>query len=98
MEEACGLLAEGAAEDDRLHHHHRAAGAELGQRRRDFAGDIRAPDYHHTLAGGILPDRIRVGERAQVVNPVELGSGHVQPPDIGASGDQRLAEPDLLLV
>ena len=32
------------------------------------------------------------------MDPVEITAGHVEPPDVGAGGDQRLAERDLVPV
>ena len=96
LEEASGALAEPATEDDPLEHHHRAGAPELGERRGDFAGDIGAADQHHPLAGRVLADRVAVPQRPQVVDPVELRSGHVQPAHVGAGGEQAMVEADRL--
>ena len=77
---------------DRLDHHDRARAAELGQRRRDLAGDVGAADQDDALAGGVLADRVAVAERPQVVDPLELAARDVQPADVRAGRDQRLAE------
>ena len=98
LEVTARLLAEPAAKHDRLDHHHRARRAELGERRRELAGDIRPADQDDALAGGVGADRVAVRQRAQVVDPVELAAGDVQPPDVRARGHKRLVEAHLLLV
>ena len=97
MEEAGRRLAERPAERELLDHHHRAPAAELGQRGGDLAGDVGAADQDDALAGGVLADRVAVAERPQVVDALQLGAGHVQPPDVGTGGQQQLPEGDLLL-
>ena len=80
------------AQRHRLHHHHRAGAAQLGERRRDLAGDVGAADHDDPLAGRVLADRVAVAERPQVVDPLQLAPGDVQPAHVGAGGEQRLVE------
>ena len=84
---------------DLLLHHDRAALAQQRQRRGDLAGDVGAADQHHLLGvRHAVADRVGVAERAQVVDLLELAAADVQPAHVGAGGDQRLVELDLLLV
>ena len=99
VEEARDLLAELALERHLLEHHDRALDpVRGGERCGHLAGDVAAADQHHPLGLlGIGADRVRVGERAQVVDAVEVAAVHAQAPDVGAGGQQRLAEPHRLL-
>ena len=63
-----------------------------------LGGDVGAADQHDALAGGVRADRVAVAERAQVVDSLQLGARDVEPSDVGAGGQQGLAEADLLLV
>ena len=91
------LLAERARERHVLQHHDRAPRAHRGQRRRHLAADVAAADQHHPLGRlRLLADRVGVAERAQVVDPLELGALDAQDVDVRAGGQQRLAEPHLL--
>jgi hypothetical protein len=81
-----------------LEHHHRAAAALRGQRGCHLAGDVGAADQHHVLGvDGVGPDRVRVAERAQVVDAVELAAVDAQPAHVRAGREQRDAELDDLL-
>ena len=46
-------------------------------------------------ASQALAQRVAVGERAQVVDPVELGARDRDPPRLGARGQQQPVEPEL---
>ncbi len=82
-----------------LLHDDRAALAHQRQRRSDLAGDVGAADQHHVLGvGDALADGVGVAERAQIVDLLELAAADVQAAHVGAGGDQRLAELDLVLV
>src|SRR5204863_9912896 len=59
--------------------------------------DERASYQHHVL--GLLrvrADRIRVAERAQVMDAIELGALDAQAPDVRAGCQERLAEAHLV--
>ena len=54
--------------------------------------DVAAADQHRPLVLlRVGADRVRVAERAQVVDPVELAAVDAQPPHVRAGGEQRLA-------
>ena len=93
------LLAEERLEGHVLHHHDLALDPVCGgERRRHLAADVAAADQDGPLAAlGIGPDRVRVREGAQVVDPVEVAAVHPQPPHVRAGGEQRALELDLLL-
>src|SRR5207244_3523338 len=98
LKEAPGAPAERAFEGGLLLHHDRAVLADRRKRSGDLAADVGAPDQHHLLGvGDPLPDRVGVGERAQVIDLLEIAAVDIQPADIGTRGDQRLLELDLLL-
>ena len=98
MEELGGLGTEGTAENDGFHHHQRALAAQLGQRGSHLTGDVAAADQDYPLAGRVLSDGVAVAKRAQIVDALQLGAGHVEAPDVGAGGQQRLTKAHLLLV
>ena len=52
--------------------------------------DVGAADQDDALAGGVLADRVAVPERSQVVDALELASGHVQTADVRAGREQCL--------
>ena len=92
------LLAEGPGQRHVLHHHDRAVGPLRRQRRGHLAADVAAADQHHPRRPSRPSSRIavRVAERAQVVDPVELGALDPEDVDVRAGGDQRLLEVDLV--
>ena len=66
---------------------------EHGQRRGDLAGDVGAADQHDLLGvRGVLAERHRGAERAQVVDAVVVAALDAQPVDVGAGGEQRAVE------
>ena len=98
LHETPRLLPEPAFQRALLLHHDRRLLPHHAHRRRDLAADVRPTDQHHVLrVSHPLPDRIRVAERPQIVDLLELAPIHVQPPHVRARRDQRLAELDLLL-
>ena len=98
LHETPRLLAEPAFQRPLLLHHDRRPLAHHAQRRRDLAADVRAADQHHVLGvPHALPDRVRVPQRPQIVDLLQLAPLHVQPAHVRPRRDQRLAELDLLL-
>ena len=98
LEEAPGLLAEAATEGHRLLHDHRAGTAERGQRGGHLARDVGPADQDHPLAGGVVPDRLAVAERAQVMDARQLAPGDAEPPDVRPRRQQRLVERHYLAI
>jgi hypothetical protein len=99
LEVAPGGLAEGALKRHRLLHHDRAALAQLGQRRGDLAANVGAADHHDPLAAlDIGSDRLGVGQRAQVVDALEVAAVNRQAAHHCAGGDEGAAEFDRLTV
>ena len=97
MEVTPDLVAEGPRQRNVLHHHDRAARPLHRQRRRDLAADVAAADQHDVVGAlGGLADRVRVAERAQVVDALELGALGAQDVDVRARRDQGLGERDLV--
>ena len=87
-EEGRDLRAEGPLEHLVLLHHDRALLAQPGgERRGHLAADVAAADEHHPLGlRGLLADRVRVPERAQVVDALQVGAVGSQPAHVGAGG------------
>jgi hypothetical protein len=98
LHEPPDLRAEVIAHGAVLHHHERALLAHRRQRRGNLAADPRPADQDHALGdGGVVADRVRVAERAQVVHAVVVGPLHVaQPPHVRSGREQRATEPQLL--
>ena len=60
---------------DVLQHHHRDLLAQQRQRGRDLGADVGAADHHDVLGVlGVRADGVRVAQRAQVVDAVEVGA------------------------
>ena len=71
----------------------------VGEAGRDLAGDVGAADEHDVRGvRDLAADGVRVAERAQVVDALELGARHPQAAHVGARGEHGVAEADLLLV
>ena len=81
-----------ALEGDVLLHDDRALAPLRRERRGHLAADVAAADQHHALGvRGLLADGIRVGERAQVVDAVEVAAVRPQAAHVRAGGEQRLS-------
>ena len=64
--------------------------AALARRGGELAADpAGADDGHAAAVPEPLAQHVAVGERAQVVDPVELGARDLDPPRLGARGQQQ---------
>jgi hypothetical protein len=98
FEEAPDARAEAALQRVALLHHDRRPFAELAHRGGDLAADVGAADQDDLLR--VLDpraDRVRVAERPQVVDLLEMTTLDVQASHVGSRRKQRRAELDLLL-
>ncbi len=99
LEEAPDLAPELVLQRDLLLHHDRALHAvRRGQRGSHLAADVAAADQHGALGGlGVGADRVRVAERAQVVDALEVAAVDPHAAHVCAGRDQRGPELHLVL-